>query len=78
MPRNLVMFLTGPNNVDMQRELQQRADVHCAKQRESEAAGRLMNCDKPLQEIERPLHVTFTGKLTILVYAIDAPSASSK
>lgn len=33
-------FLTDPNNIDMQRELQQRADTHRAKQRESEAAGR--------------------------------------
>lgn len=41
-----VWFLTDPNNVQMQTELQERANAHRAKQRESEAAGRTVQAQK--------------------------------
>ncbi|HLZ56516.1 MAG TPA: hypothetical protein VKR06_06165 [Ktedonosporobacter sp.] len=39
-------FLTDPNDVQMQRELQERANEHRAKQQESRAAGRTVQAHK--------------------------------
>jgi hypothetical protein len=39
-------FLTDPNDVQMQSELQERASAHRAKQRESEAAGKTIQAHK--------------------------------
>src|SRR5260370_3782150 len=39
-------FLTDPNDVQMQAELQERAKAHRAKQRESEAAGKTIQAHK--------------------------------
>jgi uncharacterized membrane protein len=41
-----VWFLTDPNNVEMQTELQERANEHRAKQQESMAAGRTVQAQK--------------------------------
>lgn len=48
-----VWFLTDPNNVQMQVELQERANAHRAKQRESEAAGRTVQAQKNRVMAER-------------------------
>lgn len=39
-------FLTDPNDVQMQAELQERASAHRAKQQESEAAGKTIQAQK--------------------------------
>jgi hypothetical protein len=39
-------FLTDPNDVQMQAELQERASAHRAKQEESEAAGKTIQAHK--------------------------------
>lgn len=41
-----VWFLTDPNDIQMQKELQGRANEHRAKQRESEAVGRTVQAQK--------------------------------
>lgn len=39
-------FLTDPNDVQMQKELQERASIHRAKQQESASAGRTVQAHK--------------------------------
>jgi len=46
-------FLTDPNDVQMQSELQERASAHRAKQRESEAAGKTIQAHKYGVMVER-------------------------
>jgi len=50
-------FLTDPNDVQMQTELQQRASAHRAKQRESAEAGRTVQAHKYSVMAERTEHL---------------------